>query len=86
MTKNNEVEEEGTLVRGRATPARVGSEEISWQPGEVIADLYEVKRRLGGGGMGEVWLVHHQRWNVDLAVKSPLPNLVAEPHVVGCAR
>ena len=25
------------------------------------------------GGMGSVWRVHHKDWNVDLAMKRPLP-------------
>jgi len=43
-----------------------------WKDGKVLEDLYEVKSLLGRGGMGEVWLVHHNNWNVDLAVKRPL--------------
>ncbi len=33
---------------------------------------YQVRRKLGAGGMGEVWLFHHNFWQTDLAAKIPL--------------
>ncbi|HUI08514.1 MAG TPA: protein kinase [Verrucomicrobiae bacterium] len=48
---------------------------VEWQPGDTILDLYEVKKVLGQGGMGRVYLVHHRSWNMDLVVKSPLPKI-----------
>ena len=58
--------------RGGAPSAEDQVAEL-WQPGDVILDLYEVKDTLGEGGFGKVHRVHHRGWNVDLAVKSPLP-------------
>ncbi|MFD3621068.1 protein kinase [Streptomyces sp. NPDC058676] len=49
----------------------------SWQRGEVILDLYEVLDVVHSGGMGVVHRVRHRGWNVDLAVKTPRPELVA---------
>ncbi len=49
-----------------------------WKVGDVILDLYEVKGLLGEGGMGKVYKVHHKGWNVDLAVKSPRPDILAK--------
>ena len=69
-------EEEKTVAFKKEAEA---VEEIVWREGEVIYGLYEIRRKLGAGGMGEVWLIHHLKWNIDLAMKSPLPELVEEP-------
>lgn len=45
----------------------------TWDVGDVILDLYEVKQIFTGGGMGLVYRVHHRGWDMDLAVKSPRP-------------
>jgi serine/threonine-protein kinase len=39
------------------------------QPGYVIADRYRLMRLIGRGGMGEVWLAHHQTLREELAIK-----------------
>jgi len=53
-----------------------------WNLGDVILDVYEVKRlsarkdqakHYAEGGMGVVYRVHHRGWDLDLAVKSPKP-------------
>ncbi|NCO41065.1 MAG: hypothetical protein GW892_20445, partial [Armatimonadetes bacterium] len=50
----------------------------TYQPGQVIADLYEVQQLLGHGGMGEVWKVHHRQWGIALAMKEVRPHRVAD--------
>jgi serine/threonine protein kinase len=50
-----------------------------WQIGEVISGSYQVKAKLGEGGMGIVYQVYSRKWNRDLAVKSPKPELFAKP-------
>lgn len=62
-----------------ASEHRAGTE---WHTGDVILDLYEVKDILGEGGMGKVFRVRHKEWNLDLAVKSPLPHLMASENAV----
>jgi WD40 repeat protein/serine/threonine protein kinase len=47
------------------------SKDVIWKPGIIIADLYEVKARVGCGAMGIVHRVHHLNWDIDLAVKTP---------------
>jgi len=42
-----------------------------WKKGNVILDNYVVRGKLGEGGFGQVYLVHHMGWNLDLAVKKP---------------
>lgn len=60
---------------GQRTDAE-SEEPLRWRPGDVIDGRYEVTRLLGRGGMGVVHLVHHTVWGIDLAVKSPLPEVV----------
>jgi len=48
-----------------------------WQPGQTLLDTYEVMGKLGEGGMGLVYRVHHNSWNMDLAVKQPKATLFA---------
>jgi len=49
-----------------------------WQIGDVILDQYEVMSKLGEGGMGTVYKVHHRGWSIDMAVKSPRPTIFAK--------
>ncbi|WP_051183002.1 protein kinase [Nocardia vinacea] len=50
-----------------------------WRVGEVVADLYEVRDVITSGGMGLVYRVWHRGWRVELAVKTPRPDLVDSP-------
>ncbi|MFF4186608.1 WD40 repeat domain-containing serine/threonine protein kinase [Streptomyces sp. NPDC001691] len=50
-----------------------------WQAGVVVQGTYQVSGVLGRGGMGVVHRVRHLGWGIDLAVKSPLPELVRHP-------
>lgn len=49
-------------------------EEMEWNVGDVIENLYEVLD-IKQGGMGAVYLVRHKRWNNMIAVKSLLHKL-----------
>ena len=42
----------------------------SWKPGDLILDLYEVKSVVSGG-MGDVFIADHNKWNVKFAIKAP---------------
>jgi WD40 repeat protein len=53
-----------------------------WNVGDKILDLYEVTGILGEGGMGKVYKVRHNGWNVDLAVKSPRAELLTKKHAI----
>jgi tRNA A-37 threonylcarbamoyl transferase component Bud32 len=59
--------------RGIATPSgedtRRFESTIVPEPGRILFDKYEVIRRLGEGGMGEVWLVRHVNLDVERALK-----------------
>ena len=46
--------------------------------GTSLIDTYEVVSDAIKGGMGNVWKVHHNGWNTDLAMKRPQPKFFAE--------
>ncbi len=50
-----------------------------WRVGEVVDELYEVREVITSGGMGVVHRVHHRGWKMELAVKTPRPELVSSP-------
>lgn len=54
------------------------AEARTWVVGEIVADLYEVRRVFTTGGMGLVYQVRHLGWDVDLAVKSPRADSLAQ--------
>jgi WD40 repeat protein/serine/threonine protein kinase len=56
---------------GRPIVSGLGPE--TWEPGDVVLDLYEVREVFTGGGRGLVYRVRHRGWNMDLAVKCPRP-------------
>jgi WD40 repeat protein/serine/threonine protein kinase len=59
---------------------------VEWKPGDVILDLYEVRKVTEGfgedavekdyheGGFGRVYKIWHRGWNMELAVKVPRPD------------
>ena len=66
-----------TAVEGAPAPTRAAEApkpETEWKVGDVVLGLYEVTAVLGEGGMGRVYRVRHRGWDVDLAVKAPLPS------------
>ena len=50
--------------------------------GTVIAERYHVLRRLGEGGMGEVWLAEHVRMGRKAAIKVLPPGMSHDPDAV----
>jgi serine/threonine protein kinase len=45
---------------------------------ETIAETYRVKQIIDGG-MGTVYVCHHERWNIDLVVKAPHQEILSDP-------
>ena len=68
----------GARASGAPPPpaATAASEKAIWEIGNLVDGKYEVTGVIGKGGMGIVYKVHHREWNIDLAVKTPLPHLV----------
>src|SRR5688572_10215176 len=50
--------------------------------GQVIADRYRVLRKLGQGGMGQVYLAEHTRMGRFCAIKVVSPSLVADTDAI----
>jgi serine/threonine protein kinase/WD40 repeat protein len=71
--------------KGSATPepaptlAKPPLSSPPFSEGSVVADTYEIKKLLGEGGMGAVYLAHHKGWDIDLALKVPKQEVVADP-------
>lgn len=65
--------------RSAPLPAQSGPPlpDDTWQVGDLILDVYQVKQIFTGGGMGLVYRVHHRNWGIDLALKSPRPEIIA---------
>ena len=57
-------------------------EKTSFEPGETIADRYEVESILGQGGMGVVYLVQDNLTSQRLALKTLLPQYIDRDRVV----
>jgi WD40 repeat protein len=51
-------------------------ESLRWPVGSLIAGTYRVFGERSGG-MGTVSFVHHEGWDIDLAVKTPRPEVLA---------
>jgi WD40 repeat protein/serine/threonine protein kinase len=52
------------------------------KPGELLGGVYPVVRSLGRGGFGEVFLCRHPAWNIQVAVKVPNKEKLAEPGIL----
>jgi serine/threonine protein kinase len=46
--------------------------------GELLGGVYPVVRSLGQGGFGEVFLCRHPEWNIEVAIKVPHKERLAE--------
>lgn len=65
-----------------STPAQAPLPPGEIVPGTLLAHTFEVQRRLGGGGMGEVYLARHTGLGTLHAVKVIRPAMVAERQVM----
>ncbi|MGC4806641.1 protein kinase domain-containing protein [Micromonospora sp. DT233] len=57
-------------------------EVIRWRPGETVLDTFRIEEVVETGGMGFVYRAHHLAWGVDLAVKTPRPDLASAPGIL----
>lgn len=54
-----------------------------FEPGDVIAERYQVVKMLGKGGMGIVYLVNDLKYNQHIALKTLLPQYATNQQAVG---
>jgi WD40 repeat protein/serine/threonine protein kinase len=52
---------------------------LEWKVGETILGTYVIRQVFTGGGMALVYRVYHKGWGIDLAVKSPRPEMMVFP-------
>ncbi|MBI5244257.1 MAG: protein kinase [Elusimicrobia bacterium] len=69
--------DEETLTLGPGAQAAEAGRAPAWSPGAIIEGLYEVRGLLGEGGFGSVHKAYHRGWAMELAVKSPREDRVA---------
>jgi serine/threonine-protein kinase len=67
-------QDDGTTLRGAAPAANL--------VGQVIADRYHVIKKLGEGGMGQVYLAEHVKMGRRCAIKVMNPSMVHDPDAV----
>jgi tetratricopeptide (TPR) repeat protein len=66
------------VLQSQVAPKQVGGGSPGvWKIGDVILSMFEVTGTLGEGGMGRVYKVRYRAANVDLAMKSPKPEIFA---------
>ncbi len=54
----------------------------TWNPGDIVAEKYELQRPLARGGMGQVWVAQNQLTERRVAIKFMLPELADSPDTV----
>ena len=72
---------DAALPRDAASPRRARSIP-GREAGQLLGGVYPVLRRLGEGGFGEVFLCRHPTWNVEVAVKVPKAEALANPRTL----
>lgn len=52
-------------------------QETEWRPGDTILDRYKVEQ-VFSGAMGKVYIAQHLGWNIQVAIKVPRPEVLAD--------
>jgi len=65
----------GTTVYDAAGGLSQAKKAAAIEKGQTLLDTYHIESDAIEGGMGKVWRVHRQSWNVDLAMKQPKASL-----------
>ena len=86
LTRGRKFDDFSAPAQPRPTPAErrpaavapVIDDASVWKVGDTIEGKYEVTAIAGQGGMGVVYKIRHREWNIEMAVKTPLPALVKD--------
>ncbi len=62
-----------------SAPASAPGDRVVLVAGRVLSDRYEVRQRIGAGGMGAVYVAHDRVRNQEIAIKVLLPGLLDDP-------
>lgn len=54
---------------------------LEFSVGERILDTYLIKRVIGEGAFGRVFLAHHKSWDLDVVLKVPKEEILADPQL-----
>jgi tetratricopeptide (TPR) repeat protein len=73
------IDARSTLIRPLLYTARPRYKLSGVQPGQRLADRYDIARTLGAGGMGHVFLARDVQLERDVAVKVLPPDLLTDP-------
>ena len=60
-------------------PPTVAKDATRFKPGDEVAGNLQIKKLLGRGGMGEVYLARQTQWDADVALKVPTDQILADP-------
>jgi eukaryotic-like serine/threonine-protein kinase len=61
------------------TPAKLPSSDLSWAPGDLLANRFRIIRFISKGGMGEVYEAEDLELQERVAIKTILPSIAANP-------
>jgi hypothetical protein len=75
---------DGDALPAGATPLETLTDHLT--PGAILGNRYQIRSRLGRGGMGEVWLAFDLKLRVDVALKAVHTALLASEKAIQVLR
>ncbi len=81
-TCNTKYDESKSFCPRDGTKLEDDSEEVPSRVGQVLADRYRIKKLLGAGGMGEVYIAEHVYINKKVALKLLRPEITSNEEAV----
>ncbi|MFN8652731.1 MAG: serine/threonine-protein kinase [Gemmatimonadales bacterium] len=79
---NNTYEDDKLFCPSDGTPLRPSGGQTADLVGQVIADRYHIQKKLGEGGMGQVYLAEHVKMGRRCAIKIMSPAMMKDPDAI----